>query len=158
MSNIPLVYADLNILALTSLNEGTPMSIIEAMASSVPVISTQVGGVPDLIGLPEVRLFEGDFAVCERGIFCRSGDPQGFSKAFSRVLREEREESAERLSRATQFVKKHYAKERLLFDMEQLFEELLERKGPKRLRGGEAGRERDHTGTNGPKVWTTDVC
>ena len=42
--NIPMIYADLDILALTSLNEGTPVSIIEAMAASVPVITTGVGG------------------------------------------------------------------------------------------------------------------
>ena len=44
------VYADLDILALTSINEGTPVSIVEAMACSVPVISTDAGGVRGLIG------------------------------------------------------------------------------------------------------------
>ena len=48
--NIPMIYADLDILALTSLNEGTPVSIIEAMAASVPVITTGVGGIKDLLG------------------------------------------------------------------------------------------------------------
>jgi len=43
--DLPTVYADLDILALTSVNEGTPVSMIEAMASSVPVISTDAGGV-----------------------------------------------------------------------------------------------------------------
>ena len=53
--DLPKVYADLDILALTSINEGTPVSIIEAMACSVPVISTHAGGVRELIaeyGLP----------------------------------------------------------------------------------------------------------
>ncbi len=48
--NITMIYADIDILALTSLNEGTPVSVIEAMASSVPVITTGVGGVKDLLG------------------------------------------------------------------------------------------------------------
>ena len=47
--DIAAVYADLDLLALTSLNEGTPAAIIEAMASGVPVIATSVGGVPDLV-------------------------------------------------------------------------------------------------------------
>ncbi|MCK4485431.1 MAG: glycosyltransferase family 4 protein [Desulfobacterales bacterium] len=47
--DLPKVYADLDILALTSINEGTPVSIIEAMACSVPVISTHAGGVRELI-------------------------------------------------------------------------------------------------------------
>ena len=38
-----------DIICLTSTNEGTPVSIIEAMASKKPVISTNVGGVTDII-------------------------------------------------------------------------------------------------------------
>jgi glycosyltransferase involved in cell wall biosynthesis len=55
--NIPMIYADLDILALTSLNEGTPVSIIEAMAASVPVVTTGVGGIKDLlVGLNLISL------------------------------------------------------------------------------------------------------
>ncbi|HEY2594080.1 MAG TPA: glycosyltransferase, partial [Chloroflexota bacterium] len=43
------VYADLDVVALTSLNEGSPVALIEAMASSRPVISTRVGGVPEVV-------------------------------------------------------------------------------------------------------------
>lgn len=41
--------AGLDIMALTSLNEGTPVSLIEAQASHLPVVSTDVGGVRDII-------------------------------------------------------------------------------------------------------------
>jgi len=128
ISSVYLVYADLNILALTSLNEGTPMSIIEAMASSVPVISSEVGGVVDLIGFPPMGLTKGSFAVCERGILCKSNDPLGLGRAFIHVLREDEQEIGERLARAVDFVKMHYSKQRLLYDMEQLFNGLMERK------------------------------
>jgi len=43
------VYADLDVAALTSLNEGSPVALIEAMASARPVISTRVGGVPEVV-------------------------------------------------------------------------------------------------------------
>jgi glycosyltransferase involved in cell wall biosynthesis len=43
------IYADLDIVALSSLNEGLPVSIIEAMSSGCVVVSTAVGGVPNLI-------------------------------------------------------------------------------------------------------------
>lgn len=43
------IYADLDCLVLTSDNEGTPVSMIEAMAAGVPVLATAVGGVPDLM-------------------------------------------------------------------------------------------------------------
>jgi glycosyltransferase involved in cell wall biosynthesis len=39
----------MDIVCLTSLNEGTPVSLIEAQAAGVPVISTDVGGVRDVV-------------------------------------------------------------------------------------------------------------
>jgi glycosyltransferase involved in cell wall biosynthesis len=44
------VYGRLDAVVLTSLNEGTPVSLIEAMAAGRPVIATDVGGVMDLMG------------------------------------------------------------------------------------------------------------
>ena len=46
---IPAAIAGLDIIALTSLNEGTPVSLIEAQAACIPVITTDVGGVKDII-------------------------------------------------------------------------------------------------------------
>ncbi|MEZ6032614.1 MAG: glycosyltransferase [Planctomycetaceae bacterium] len=43
-------YPGLDIVMLTSKNEGTPLSLIEAMANGRPVLSTAVGGVVDLLG------------------------------------------------------------------------------------------------------------
>ncbi len=43
------VYADLDVAVLSSRNEGSPVSLIEAMAAARPVVSTRVGGVPDLV-------------------------------------------------------------------------------------------------------------
>jgi len=43
------VYADLDVVALTSLNEGSPVVLIEALASARPVVSTAVGGVPEVV-------------------------------------------------------------------------------------------------------------
>jgi len=42
------VYAGSDIVALTSLNEGTPVSLIEAQAAAIPIVSTNVGGVSDI--------------------------------------------------------------------------------------------------------------
>ena len=46
---MPSVYAGLDIVALTSLNEGTPVTLIEAQASNKPIVSTDVGGVRDIL-------------------------------------------------------------------------------------------------------------
>ncbi|HMO33465.1 MAG TPA: glycosyltransferase [Lacibacter sp.] len=43
------VLAGTDILVLTSLNEGTPVSILEALAAARPVVATGVGGIPELL-------------------------------------------------------------------------------------------------------------
>lgn len=43
------IYADLDALVISSVNEGTPVSVIEALAAGCPVVATSVGGLPDLL-------------------------------------------------------------------------------------------------------------
>lgn len=47
--DMDVVYSGIDIVALTSLNEGTPVTLIEAQAANKPVISTNVGGVLDIV-------------------------------------------------------------------------------------------------------------
>lgn len=47
--DMDVVYAGLDIVALTSLNEGTPVTLIEAQAANKPIVSTNVGGVLDVV-------------------------------------------------------------------------------------------------------------
>ncbi len=127
IKNIPSVYADLAILALTSLNEGTPVSIIEAMASSVPVIATDAGGVIDLMGAPEgVPASEG-FVPCERGILIRKGDVSGFAKGLKYLIDMNNPKNQERVFRARTFVEERYSSRRLFQDIESLYLELTGR-------------------------------
>jgi glycosyltransferase involved in cell wall biosynthesis len=51
--DLNVVYAAMDAFMLTSLNEGTPVSLIEAMASGVAVVATDVGGVRDVISSPD---------------------------------------------------------------------------------------------------------
>lgn len=48
--DMPDIYADMDCIAITSLNEGTPVPLIEGMVVGVPVVATDVGGVRDLLG------------------------------------------------------------------------------------------------------------
>jgi len=47
--DLPTVYRSLDVLVLSSLNEGTPVAAIEAMAAGLAVVATAVGGVPDVV-------------------------------------------------------------------------------------------------------------
>src|SRR5258707_5813713 len=83
-------YPGLDIVALTSLNEGTPLTLIEAMANARPVIATGVGGVVDLLG--PVRTSpdqEPDFTICERGIRLQNHTPNSFAQALHRLIQDE---------------------------------------------------------------------
>lgn len=49
VASLPALYAALDVVVLTSLNEGTPVALIEAAAAGLPVVATDVGGVADVV-------------------------------------------------------------------------------------------------------------
>ena len=49
MQNIPTALAGLDLITMTSFNEGTPVSLIESLAANKPVVSTNVGGVANVV-------------------------------------------------------------------------------------------------------------
>lgn len=118
-------YPALDVVALTSLNEGTPLSVIEGMANARPVIATGVGGVADLLG-QEVEPSDG-YAICKRGLRVQSGDAQGFANGMKRLI-DDRALRDELGARGRESVLKNYSKERLLNDIANLYAELLEEK------------------------------
>ena len=65
-----------DIFVLPSYNEGLPISLLEAMGLGVPVISTTVGGIPELIE-------DG-----ETGILVEPGDAEGLAESLLRLLRD----------------------------------------------------------------------
>jgi len=72
--DLPRLYPDLDVVVLTSRNEGTPVSLIEAMAAGKAVLSTRVGGVADLV------------ADGEAGILVDANDEEGMAWALVRLL------------------------------------------------------------------------
>ena len=114
-------YPALDVVALTSLNEGTPLTLIEAMANSRPVISTSVGGVVDLLG---AAVEDGCYKICERGVSVAPGDAQSFAAGLHRLASDERLRADLGVS-GLAFVQSHYPKERLFNDIEALYDDLL---------------------------------
>src|SRR5829696_3212131 len=95
------VYADLDAVVISSHNEGTPASLIEAMATGRPVVSTRVGGVPDLIG-------DG-----ETGRLVPPGDREALAAALLALFGES-ELTAEMAERARRRVLERHQAERLV--------------------------------------------
>lgn len=122
-------YPALDVVALTSLNEGTPLTLIEAMANARAVIATAVGGVVDLLGekivsAKDEKIDEG-YTICERGVLVRAGDAAAFCAGLARLIDDE-ELRREMGARGRSFVERNYSKERLLADMMNLYRELAQ--------------------------------
>ena len=109
------IYADLDLLVVSSNNEGTPVSAIEAMASGCPVVATQVGGLPDVIE-------DG-----KTGYLIPALQPQALATAILDLIRHP--EKAEQMGRAAQLsVKDKFSINRLIAETESLYLELLANK------------------------------
>jgi len=120
-------YAALDVVALTSLNEGTPLTLIEAMANARPIIATLVGGVADLLGACETSNTEQiatGWVVCDHGVGVKSPEVDAFAKGL-RFLAERETVRQEIGERGRAFVGQKYSKERLVDDMLALYGELL---------------------------------
>ena len=115
------LYAGLDIVALTSLNEGTPLTLIEAMCCGRAVAATEVGGVEDLMGARRSKIH--GFTVWDHGVTAPSGDADAFARALRFLIdNPELREEMGKLGRA--FVTVRMSKERLLGDIEHLYNEL----------------------------------
>lgn len=63
---------------MSSWSEGTPMVILEAMSAGVPIVTTAVGGIPDVVSAAEAVLVPaGDVGGLCRGLSSVLEDPEG---------------------------------------------------------------------------------
>lgn len=119
--DVARLFSAFDIIGLTSLNEGTPLSILEAMAAGRPVISTLVGGVSDLLG-DEVETI-GNLSVRQRGVGVPSRDARAFAKGLLYLANDEK--LRQKLAKnASEFVTLKYGKHRLVDDIRKLYSEL----------------------------------
>jgi len=120
-------YPALDIVALTSRNEGTPLTLIEAMANGRAVIATAVGGVVDLLGETISQDQNERYDICQRGVRVIPDDADAFAAGLDRLVTDI-ELRREMGDRGFHFVQTNYSKARLLEDIKALYRELLERK------------------------------
>jgi glycosyltransferase involved in cell wall biosynthesis len=112
VKNIDYVNAGADIVALTSKNEGTPVSLIEAQASNRAIVSTQVGGIENIVKPGETALLS---------------DPAD-EKAFEENLLEMVENDKMRgefSARGWEFVRDKFHYQRLIKDITELYDGLL---------------------------------
>jgi glycosyltransferase involved in cell wall biosynthesis len=114
--DLPAIYADLDVVCLTSLNEGSPVAIIEAMAAARPVVATAVGGVPEVVR---------DHIT---GLLVPPRQPAALAAAVAEVLGDASRARAMGLA-ARDAVYPKYAASRLVDDVERLYLGLLQAKG-----------------------------
>ena len=110
--DLPALYAALDVVALTSLNEGTPVALIEAAAAGRPVVATDVGGVSEVVE--------------DGGYLVPSSDGQALADAIESLLGDP--EVRDRMGAAgRERVGGRYSAERMGSVMAGLYVELLER-------------------------------
>lgn len=111
-ADVPGALADLDVVALASRNEGTPVALIEALAAARPVVATDVGGVR---------------AVVEEqvtGRLCPAGDERALAGVLSEVL-DEREAARDRACRGRSRMVERFGAGRMAADHRALYEQLL---------------------------------
>ena len=114
IKEVDIVNAGVDIVMLTSLNEGTPVSLIEAQAANRPVVSTRVGGIENVV-LPDRTAF-----------LSESGDRDGLIEQLMRLV--EDDTLRKRMGQeGWDHVRDRYHYTRLVSDTEALYRTLLDR-------------------------------
>ncbi len=111
-SDIDVINAGLDIVCLTSVNEGTPVSLIEAQASNKAIVSTRVGGIADIV-------IEGETAL-----LADVNDSQSYCDHLLKLV--EDDELRSRMGHnSSQHVLQKFSYQRLMNDMSRLYNQLL---------------------------------
>ena len=118
IKEIDTAIAGLDIIAMTSLNEGTPVSIIEAQTAGKPVVATSVGGIDDVV-------INGKTALLSD-----TGNPHAFAQNLLMLLQDETLRRKMQVQ-GKEFVAERFSRERLVRDMSLLYNGLLAKKGSK---------------------------
>jgi glycosyltransferase involved in cell wall biosynthesis len=120
-ADMAAALSDLDVVLLTSRNEGTPVALIEASAAGRPVVATDVGGVRSVV------------ADGTTGLLAPPGDADAVAALLARLLAGAGERR--RMGAAgREHVRRRFGADRLVRDVADLYRDLLA--SPPRRRGG----------------------
>lgn len=114
VKDIKTFNAGMDIICLTSDNEGTPVSLIEAQACNIPVVSTDVGGVKDVV------------SENETGYISPKNDADSFAKNIL-LLSEDKNNRTRMSQNGWSYVRNRFHYTRLVSDVENFYFSLLEK-------------------------------
>lgn len=123
VEDLPVLYGALDVVALTSRLEGTPVALIEAAASGTPAVATAVGGVSEVVR-------DG-----RTGLLVPPRDPVAVAAQLLTLV-DDREGARRMGEEGARWVRDRFSERRLADDMTGLYGELIAR----RCRVGGAGR------------------
>ncbi len=106
------LLSEADIFVLPSHNEGLPVSLIEAMSWSVPVVSTRVGGIPELVR-------DG-----EDGLLFQAGDRTALAAAILKLAGNRAARNSIGLS-ARERIEKHFSKDVVFPQLEGIYARLM---------------------------------
>ena len=112
--DLPEIYADVDVVVLSSLNEGSPLTLIEALAAGKPVVASQVGGVGDLVQHEQ------------SGFLVPPKDSKLLAEGIMRMLTLSQDERAQMGMNGRNSVYPKYHISTLVKNVETLYKELLE--------------------------------
>lgn len=112
IKNVDWANAGLDIIALSSRNEGTPVSLIEAQASGNPIVTTAVGGIENIVKNEETA------------IVVASDDLTAFSEGLFRLVEDE-ELRRKMGENGWEYVNQKFHFKRLTKDMREIYLQLL---------------------------------
>ena len=113
--DVPDLLSALDIFVLPSHSEGVSLALLEAMAASLPVIATRVGGLPEVV------------TDGENGLLIPPQDPEALATALERLLADP--DLAQKLGgNARKQVEANFSLERLGREINEIYGELIEKK------------------------------
>jgi glycosyltransferase involved in cell wall biosynthesis len=115
-TDIPELLAAMDLYLITSVREGLPISLVEAMFAARPIVSTRAGGIPEVLAEPGT------------GVLVESGDKTGTVRAITDLMADpEKREAMGRSAREA--ASGRYSPATVLEKLDALYSRLLKAKG-----------------------------